>query len=194
MIVRGRDAIQSSRPRRKPGWWHWRAGRPRSWVIPTSCGRLLAAHARQHGPSTGHPSLAKLAQGTVCKILGEHEVKQHKVRYYLDQRDPEFEAKMAEILCVYRHVAMLREHGAKDQDSNAGGSLAIVSYDEKPGIQAIGTTAPDRPPLPGTSPTVMRDHEYKRHGTLTYPDGRDRSTHWPRPRPRQGTSPQPRIH
>src|SRR5580693_9140274 len=30
--------------------------------------RLLAAHARQHGPSAGHPSLAKLAQGTVCEI------------------------------------------------------------------------------------------------------------------------------
>ena len=40
--------------------------------------RLLAAHARQHGPSAGHPSLGKLAQGTVCKILAEHEVKPHK--------------------------------------------------------------------------------------------------------------------
>src|SRR6185295_3021427 len=106
--------------------------------------RLLAAHARQHGPTAGHPSLAKLAQGTVCKILAEHEVKPHKVRYYLEQRDPEFEPKMAEILCVYRHVAMLRKQGAKDQDSDAGGSFAIVSYDEKPGIQAIGTTAPYR--------------------------------------------------
>jgi transposase len=57
--------------------------------------RLLAAHARQHGPTAGHPSLAKLAQGTVCKILAEHEVKPHKVRYYLEKRDPEFEPKMA---------------------------------------------------------------------------------------------------
>src|SRR5690348_8617611 len=40
--------------------------------------RLLAAHARQHGPTAGHPSLAKLAQGTVCKILAEHDVKPHK--------------------------------------------------------------------------------------------------------------------
>jgi transposase len=59
------------------------------------------------------------------------------------------------------------------QDSGGGRSLAIVSYDEKPGIQAIGTTAPDRPPVPGTSPTVMRDHEYKRHGTLTLMAGID---------------------
>jgi hypothetical protein len=46
------------------------------------------------------PSLAKLAQGTVYKILAEQEVKPHKVRYYLEQRDPEFEPKMAEILCL----------------------------------------------------------------------------------------------
>src|SRR5438128_361577 len=137
--------------------------------------RLLAAHARQHGPPAGHPSLGKLAQGTVCKILAEQEVKPHKVRYYLEQRDPEFEPKMAEILCVYRQVAMLRAEGGKSrgQDGSGGESLALVSYDEKPGIQAIGTTAPDRPPLPGTSPTVMRDHEYKRHGTLTLMAGID---------------------
>ena len=135
--------------------------------------RLLATHAREHGPAAGHPSLGKLAQGTVCKILAEHEVKPHKVRYYLERRDPEFEPKMAEILCVYRQVVMLRAEGERSQGQDGGGDLAIVSYDEKPGIQAIGTTAPDRPPLPGTSPTVMRDHEYKRHGTLTLMAGID---------------------
>ena len=71
-----------------------------SWVIELWTTRLLAAHARQHGPSAGHPSLGKLAQGTVCKILAEQEVKPHKVRYSLEQRDPEFEPKMAEILFV----------------------------------------------------------------------------------------------
>src|SRR6201993_3879761 len=136
--------------------------------------RLLAVHARQHGPAAGHPSLGKLAQGTVCKILAEQEVKPHKLRYSLERRDPEFEPKMAEILCVYRQVAMLRAEGENIQDQDGvGGDLAIVSYDEKPGIQAIGPTAPDRPPLPGTSPTVMRDHEYKRHGTLTLMAGID---------------------
>jgi transposase len=143
-----------------------------------NCGtRLLAAHARRHGPPAGHPSLAKLAQGTVCKILAEQDIKPHKVRYYLEKRDPEFEPKMAEILCVYRQVAMLRAQAtngdSQSSESSDAGSLAIISYDEKPGIQAIGTTAADRPPLPGTSPTVMRDHEYKRHGTLTLMAGID---------------------
>jgi len=44
---------------------------------------------------------------------------------------------------------------------------AILSYDEKPGIQAIATTAPDLPPQPSKHPTAQRDHEYKRLGTVT---------------------------
>jgi len=42
--------------------------------------------------------------------------------------------------------------------------VAIVSYDEKPGIQALATTAPDLPPEPGKHATFARDHEYKRPG------------------------------
>ena len=168
----------------------------RTWLVAVACQkpkelgyphelwttRLLAAHARDQGPAAGHPSLAKLAQGTVCKILADRAVKPHRVRYYLEKRDPEFEPKMAEILCVYREVAVLRaqEQSAANAAEGIDGSQAIISYDEKPGIQAIGTSlprrrpgAPDLPPLPGRSPTVMRDHEYKRHGTVTLMAGID---------------------
>jgi transposase len=69
-------------------------GEARTWLIGLACAkptqfgyphelwttRLLAAHARDHGPRAGHPSLAKLAQGTVCKILATHEVKPHSHR------------------------------------------------------------------------------------------------------------------
>ncbi len=34
-------------------------------------------------------------KGTVCKLLGQEEIKPHKVRYYLERRDAEFEPKMA---------------------------------------------------------------------------------------------------
>jgi hypothetical protein len=54
--------------------------------------RLLAR--MQHGPEEGHACLAHLAQGTVCKILDHEEVKPHKVRYYLEQRDPDFAEKL----------------------------------------------------------------------------------------------------
>jgi hypothetical protein len=39
-----------------------------------------------------------LVQGTVCKILGQEDIKPHKVRYYLERRDAEFEQRMAEVL------------------------------------------------------------------------------------------------
>ena len=132
--------------------------------------RLLARHARENGLAAGHDCLANLVQGTVCKILGHEEIKPHKVRYYLERRDAEFEQKMAEVLCVYREVQVLKK-AAKSK--KLGKPVAIVSYDEKPGIQAIATTAPDLPPKPGIHATFTRDHEYKRHGTLSLLAGID---------------------
>ena len=71
--------------------------------------RLLARHARQRGPAAGHECLSHLVQGTVCKILGQEDIKPHKVRYYLERRDAAFEQKMAEVLCVYREVQVLKK-------------------------------------------------------------------------------------
>jgi len=114
--------------------------------------------------------LARIAQGTVCKILNRQALKPHKVRYYLERRDAEFETKMAEVLCVYREVAILKNTAASQKPSQA---VAIVSFDEKPGIQAIATTAPDLSPVPGVYATFARDHEYKRQGTLSLLAGID---------------------
>jgi transposase len=132
--------------------------------------RLLAKHIREHGPAAGHACLANLAQGTVCKILGRQDIKPHKVRYYLERRDPEFDAKMAEVLCVYREVELLKQSVAEAGETPA---IAVVSYDEKPGLQAIGATAPDLPPAPSRHGCVGRDHEYVRHGTLSLLAGID---------------------
>jgi DDE superfamily endonuclease len=92
-------------------------------------------------------------------------VKPHKVRY-LERRDPEFGKKMAEVQCVYRQVKLLKKRPPSD-------AVAIVSHDEKPGVQAIGTTAPDLPPVPGVHPILARDHEYKRQATVTVLAGID---------------------
>ena len=157
----------------------------KAWLVSVACDkakehgyphelwttRLLARHAREHGPAAGHECLANLVQGTVCKILGQEEIKPHKVRYYLECRDADFEPKMAEVLCVYREVQVLKKAAAKSKNSRT--PVAIISYDEKPGIQAIATTAPDLPPVPGTYATFARDYEYKRHGTLSLLAGID---------------------
>jgi transposase len=138
--------------------------------------RLLADHARAHGPAEGHPCLRELVQGTVCKILDAQEVKPHKVRYYLDRRrDPAFGEKMAEVLCVYRKVKVLKKAAAaaRKRSEPPSDNVAILSYDEKPGIQAIATTGPDLPPEPGVRATVAREFEYKRHGTVSLLAGID---------------------
>src|ERR1700674_476197 len=107
-----------------------------------------------------HPSLARLSRGTVSKILSANPIQPHKIRYYLERRDPEFEAKMAQVLHVYRTVELWRQSGVPEL-------MAVLSFDEKPGIQAIANTAPDLPPVPGRHATLSRDHEYVRHGTLS---------------------------
>src|SRR4030081_62144 len=142
---RGRSPRLRRRPR--PGWCRWRATKAKEHGYPHELWttRLLARHAREHGAAAGHGCLANLVQGSGCKILGQEGVKPHKVGYYLERRDAEFEQKMAEVLCVYREVQVLKKAAAKvKKTSNKSRKpVAIVSYDEKPGIQAIATTSPD---------------------------------------------------
>lgn len=88
-----------------------------------------------------------------------------KIRYYLEKRDPEFAKRMAEVLGVYRKVTLLKKAAARLK-RKPNDRVAIVSYDEKPGIQAIATTSPDLPPEPDVHATFARDHDYKRHGTV----------------------------
>src|SRR3972149_6475441 len=77
---------------------------------------------------------------------------------------------MAQVLFVYKEVALLREKIERGVDP---GLIAVLSYDEKPGIQAIENTAPDLPPVPGEHSCLGRDHEYIRHGTLSLLAGID---------------------
>jgi hypothetical protein len=79
---------------------------------------------------------------------------------------------MAEVLCVYREVKLIKETAAAAEQKPSD-AMAIVSYDEKPGIQAIATTAQDLPPAPGRHATLARDHEYNRHGTVNLLAGID---------------------
>jgi transposase len=186
-LAYGPLAALDDRPR--PGKEPTITAEAKAWLVSLACDkakdhgyphelwttRLLARHAHEHGPAAGHECLANLVQGTVCKILGQEEIQPHKVRYYLEQRDAEFEPKMAEVLCVYRQVQVLKKAVLKKAAKSKKPSkpVAIISYDEKPGIQAIATTAPDLPPKPGVYATFARDHEYKRHGTLSLLAGID---------------------
>src|SRR5256884_2377696 len=159
-VVEGPMAALDDRPR--PGKEPTITIEAKAWLTSLACRkakelgyphelwttRLLADHARQHGPMEGHDCLSHLAQGTVCKILDEEEVKPHKVRYYLERRDPEFAEKMAEVLCVYRKVKVLKEATKKKPNE----AVAVVSYYEKTGPSAVGTMGPHLCPPPPPEP------------------------------------------
>src|SRR3979490_3189004 len=123
MTDRDPERNRRSRRRRRPGWCRWRATRRSSPAIRTSCGRRGCWRAMRAStpPAAGHECLANLVQGTVCKILGQEEVKPHKVRYYLERRDAEFEQKMAEVLCVYREFQVLKKAAAKAKTAKQPG-------------------------------------------------------------------------
>ncbi len=124
----------------------------------------LAEYVSAHATKAGFPRLARAGKTTVWRILDAHELKPHRVRYYLDKRDSQFERKMAEVLVVYRDVNLYRAGATHDARPLP---VYTVSVDEKPGVQALGTTAPDLPPAPGRHAGIGRDHEYVRHGTLS---------------------------
>ena len=149
----------------------------KAWVISIACQKpkdfgyaaevwtrkALAEHAKRYGPGSGHDCLKKACKATIQRILSEHPIRPHKVAYYLERRDPDFDHKMEEVLCVYKEVNLQNE----TLGSGEVPSVITVSVDEKPGVQAIQNIAPDILPDPEKQSRIMRDYEYKRLGTLS---------------------------
>jgi transposase len=134
----------------------------KAWVVSIACSERAEA--------AGFARLANAGKSTVWRILDDNDIKPHKIRYYLEKRDPDFDRKMQEVLMVYRDVSIYTQAAVHDARPNP---IYTVSVDEKPGVQAIGLTAPDLPPVPGKAAAVGRDYEYVRHGTVSILAGID---------------------
>lgn len=159
----------------------------KAWVISVACIKpkdlglaaelwtlsALARHIAVHAEAAGFPRLARAGKSTVWRILNEHQLKPHKITYYLEKRDPDFDRKMHEVLMVYQDVSLA---AAGELQAERPHPVYTISVDEKPGVQALGLTAPDLPPVPGQAPTVSRDYEYVRHGTVSILAGIDLHT------------------
>ena len=156
----------------------------RAWVVSIACTKpkdhglaaelwsisALAKFVGERAQAAGFARLANAGKSTVWRILDDNNIKPHKIRYYLEKRDPDFDRKMQEVLMVYRDVSIYAQGAAYDARPNP---IYSVSVDEKPGVQAIGLTAPDLPPVPGKAAAVGRDYEYVRHGTVSILAGID---------------------
>jgi len=109
-------------------------------------------------------------KSNVFKILNKVGIKPHKITYYVERRDPQFEEKMARVLEVYKEIEIIN---AESKNGQTRQLMANISYDEKPGIQAIENKTPNLNPVPGKYSTLFRDYEYKRNGTLSLLAGID---------------------
>ena len=155
----------------------------KAWVLSVACTKpkdhglaaelwtrsSLAKQIRHAAKAAAHPSVAQAGKSTIHVILRDAAIRPHKIKYYLERRDPEFDRKMKEVLIVYRQVQQLRETPPPPGTPRT----VTVSVDEKPGVQALATTSPDLPPVPGAHPEVGRDYEYRRLGTASILAGLD---------------------
>lgn len=163
-----------------------RTGRPgvitddeKVWIIDIACRKpgaygypqelwtmsKLQKHIQANCKTAGYPGLEKIAVSKIWTILNEAEIKPQKIRYYLEKRDPEFKKKMDDVLIVYKQMEIQFE-------TNETNDTVTLSYDEKPGIQAIANTAEDL--LPSREHGFIgRDSEYKRLGTVSLMAGMD---------------------
>jgi hypothetical protein len=91
----------------------------------------LARFVGDGAEAAGFARLANAGKSTVWRILDENEIKPHKIRYYLEKRDPQFDRKMQEVLMVYRDVSIYSEGAVHDARPNP---IYTVSVDEKLGV------------------------------------------------------------
>lgn len=151
----------------------------KAWIINIACQKpidfgyaaetwtyaKLTSHINKTAEAAGYTRLSTIHKSTVHKILDEADIKPHKITYYCENRDPNFDSKMHNVLLVYKQLEMQFDESGKliiSEDT----PIHVLSYDEKPGIQAIATTSDDLMPNE-KHPTINRDYEYKRLGTLS---------------------------
>ena len=162
----------------------------KAWIINIACQKpvdfgyaaetwtyaKLTSHINKNAEAAGYTRLSTIHKSTVHSILDEAEIKPFRIRYYCENRDPDFDSKMHNVLLVYKQLSMqFDEDGHLIPWTEDKEFVHVLSYDEKPGIQAIATTSEDLLPDERHS-TISRDYEYKRLGTLSLLAGIDLQT------------------
>ena len=83
---------------------------------------------------------------------------------------------MHNVLLVYKQLSLQFDENGQLLPFNGDAQIVhVLSYDEKPGIQAIATTSEDFLP-DGDHRTISRDYEYRRLGIISLLAGIDLQT------------------
>ena len=161
----------------------------KAWIINIACQKpadfgyaaetwtyaKLTSHINKTAETAGFIRLSTVHKSTVHTILDEAEIKPFRIKYYCENRDPDFDAKMHNVLLVYKQLSPQFDENGKLLPFGGGQVTHVLSFDEKPGIQAIATTSEDLLP-DGDHGFISRDYEYKRLGTLSLLAGIDLQT------------------
>ena len=162
----------------------------KAWIINIACQKpvdfgysaevwsraLLTKHINKFAEAAGHTRLSTISQSKVRTILEEADIKPNKITYYCENRDPDFDQKMHNVLLVYKQISLqFDENGELLPFKDDEQLVHVISYDEKQGIQAIATTSDDLYP-DEKHRTFSRDYEYKRLGTVSLLAGIDLQT------------------
>jgi len=131
----------------------------KTWIINIACRRpydlgypqemrsytRLAAYINKNAEASGYTRLSTISRAHINNILDNAQIKPHKMRYYCEKRAPEFDTKMHNVLVVYKQIEMQFDEEGEILPFERI-KINTLSYDEKPGIQAIANTAPDKMP------------------------------------------------
>lgn len=161
-------------------------GEAKTWLISIACmkpkdlgyaaetwtTRSLTKHINKAAKEAGFDRLSTITESGVYRILDKANIKPFRIQYYCEKRDPDFDDKMHNVLLVYKQLSLQFDEDGRLLPFDDGAVTHILSYDEKPGIQAIANRSDDLMPVK-TSGVIKRDYEYKRLGTVSLLAGID---------------------
>ena len=91
-----------------------------------------------------------ISSATIWRLLDQAAIKPHHWHYWLNSHDPDFEAKMQDIVGLYLKALEMYRRGE-----------IVLSVDEKTSIQALQR----KHPTIQVGSAALIEHEYIRHGT-----------------------------
>ena len=164
-------------------------GEAKTWLISVACTqpkdfgyaaetwttKALTQHINKTAAKEGFERLATITESGIYRILDKSKIKPFRIQYYCERRDPDFDEKMHNVLLVYKQLEIQFDDKGNLLPFDENEVVHVVSYDEKPGIQAIANVADDLPPTEDNG-TIKRDYEYKRLGTVSLLAGIDLQT------------------
>ena len=116
----------------------------KAWIINIACQKpkdlgysaetwtyaKLTSHINKNAEEAGYMRLSTIHKSTVHTILDEAEIKPFRIRYYCENRDPDFDSKMHNVLLVYKQLSLQFDENGQllpcEEDKEV---VHVLSYD-----------------------------------------------------------------